>query len=602
MAAAVPLLGHAPPAYIPVLPLHVAGNHLMDATGSPFLLRGINFPGLEAAAPTDVELAAQAAMTSHTFRVIQQRWNTNAVRLPVSPAVWQRDGTAYLDKIAAAVSAANAESLLVILAAYQDAHSGTVVETGMPSSDLAQFWTACAQRFHDTPGIIFSIFDEPATRNIPGALAGVHREQDWQFWLNGGTLSTGVAAAGMQSLVDAIRAAGSGHVISAPAFQDALGFQGFTAASAIHDANIIYEAQSTFDYALTDDARDLNYGFLVFDYPVYAGWGLTFGRNDAACNAVPATVPQASDILFQTVAYFDSRGISWTVGDFEPGSLIQNFSDFSATLLNGRWSCDPSSDPRVGIGQFILLFLTGDPNGFGSLDPNLIASAANGFGGQPVAPGQLLNIFGQGVGPFDPVGAQIDDSGRVSTSLAGLQVFFDGVPAPILLSGAFQSTVQTPYEVAGRATTSMQLIYRGVASNVVAMPVADSSPGIFTVLGGTEVSALNEDGTVNGSSNPAARGSVLTLFATGCGQTAPASATGVPAAGGAVPALTATVSIATRPAEVVYAGAAPGLVGVMQFNVRVPLDLPVQGASDRAAVQVTVGGQSSRQGVVFWAR
>jgi uncharacterized protein (TIGR03437 family) len=603
VAAAAPLSGHAPPAYIPVLPLHIAANRLVDATGSPFLLRGVNYPGLEAASPTAVELAAQAAMTSHTFRVIQQRWNTNAVRLPVSSGVWKRDGAAYLDRVAAAVAAANGEGLVVVLAAYQDAHSGAASDTGMPTADLPQFWTACAQRFHDTPGVIFSLFGEPSTRNIAGAADGAHRASDWQFWLNGGTLAGGQTAAGMQSLVDAIRAAGATHVISAPAFQDALGFQGFTSAAALHDANIIYEGNAGYDLALTDDARDRSFGFLAFDYPVYAVWGMTFGRNDAACNAIPPAIPQASDILFQTVAYFDSRGISWTVADFTPGSLIQDYTDFPATILNGRWTCDASSDPRVGIGQFVLLFLTGDPNGFGSLDPNLIASAANGFGGQPVAPGELINVYGQGVGPFDPLGAQLDDTGRVTSSLGGLQVLFDGVPAPILLAGAFQSTVQVPYEVAGRATTSMQLIYRGVASNVVAMPVADTAPGIFTVLGGTEVSALNQDGTVNGASNPAPRGSVLTVFATGCGQMTPAGATGVPASAAfAQPGISAAIAIATRPAEVLYAGSAPGLVGVTQFNVRIPPDVPVEGDSDRASIALTIGGLTSRQGIVFWVQ
>jgi uncharacterized protein (TIGR03437 family) len=600
--AAAPLLGHAPPAYIPALPLHISANRLVDATGAPFLLRGVTYPGLEAASPTAVELAAQAAMTSHTFRVIQQRWNTNAVRLPVSPAVWQRDGAVYLDKVAAAVTSANSEGLLVILAAYQDAHSGASPDTGLPSADLPRFWTACAQRFHDTPGVIFSLFGEPSTRSIPGAADGVHRAQDWQFWLNGGTLATGQTAAGMQSLADAIRATGAAHVISVPAFQDALGFQGFTAAAAIHDANIIYEADAGYAYSLTDEARDRNFGSLIFDYPVYATWSMTFGRSDADCSAVPATIPQASDILFQTTAYFDSRGISWTVGDFAPGSLIQDYTDFPATVLNGHWTCDPSSDPRVGIGQFVLLFLTGDPNGFGSLDANLIASAANGFGGSAVAPGELLNVYGQGVGPFDPAGAQLDDSGRVTTSLAGLQVLFDGRPAPILLAGAFQSTVQVPYEVAGHATTSMQLIYRGVASNVIAMPVADTSPGIFTVLGGTEVSALNEDGTINGSGNPAVRGSVLTLYATGCGQTTPANTTGTPAPGIAAPLLAPTVAIGGRSAEILYAGAAPGMVGVTQLNVRVPTELPVQGAADRASVSLTIGGVTSRQGIIFWAK
>ena len=66
------------------------------------------------------------------------------------------------------------------------------------------------------------------------------------------------------------------------------------------------------------------------------------------------------------MAYFDFRAISWTAADFAPGSLIQNFTDYAATSL-GPWTCDAASDPRRGIGQFVLLWMTGDPAGFGSL-------------------------------------------------------------------------------------------------------------------------------------------------------------------------------------------------------------------------------------------
>src|SRR5690242_5083561 len=107
-----PLLwAHAPPTPIPVPPLHVEGSRLVDAKGSVVLLRGVNMPGLEAASPTAADLVARDSMTTHTFRVIQQRWNMNAVRLPVSPWLWKQNGAAYLDRVAAAVAAANAEGL-----------------------------------------------------------------------------------------------------------------------------------------------------------------------------------------------------------------------------------------------------------------------------------------------------------------------------------------------------------------------------------------------------------------------------------------------------------------------------------------------------------
>src|SRR4051794_7152350 len=162
-------------------------------------------------------------MNGFTFRVIRQRWNMNAVRLPVSAAAWKRDGKPYLDKVAAVVALANSEGLLAVLAAQEDARSGSV-DTGLPSAALVDFWKACAAAFAQTPAVIFALFNEPSTRNIPGSTPGVHRATDWQVWRNGGANS-----AGMQDLVNAIRGAGAQQLIAAAGFQDRAGFQGLGA-------------------------------------------------------------------------------------------------------------------------------------------------------------------------------------------------------------------------------------------------------------------------------------------------------------------------------------------------------------------------------------
>jgi uncharacterized protein (TIGR03437 family) len=77
---------------------------------------------------------------------------------------------------------------------------------------------------------------------------------------------------------------------------------------------------------------------------------------------------------------------------------------------------------------------------------------------------------------------------------------------------------------------------------------------------------VNADGTFNSESNPAAPGSIVTLFATGTGATSPPTMTGrlprdTPAPAGAV-----AVTIAGRPAEVMFKGEIAA--GVLQLNVR----------------------------------
>jgi uncharacterized protein (TIGR03437 family) len=140
----------------------------------------------------------------------------------------------------------------------------------------------------------------------------------------------------------------------------------------------------------------------------------------------------------------------------------------------------------------------------------------------------------------------------------------------------------------------VQLFYRSVPSPPVELSLAPAAPGIFTTfVGGSDALLLNADGSLNGPSNAAARGSVVALYATGAGQ----GVTGVPAAAPA-PGLAASVSIAGEAGDILYAGPAPTLVGVAQVNTRVPDDIP----AGRAALTLTVAGVSSRSGVVFWVK
>jgi uncharacterized protein (TIGR03437 family) len=407
----------------------------------------------------------------------------------------------------------------------------------------------------------------------------------------------------MQALVDAIRATGAQQIISVPGFNDSLEFQGFGPDYYIHDANVIYETHPSYDHGTTVDEWNSNLGGVAGTFPVYAGaWGMPFGHADSACSAIPTDVSQATDLLFRTVAYFDQRSISWTVADFEPGSLIQNFADDAATNLNQQWTCDATNNPQNGIGQFILLLMTGDPAGFGSIDPSQIASASGGPA-EPVAPGQIISIYGQLIGPQNPVGAQLDASGNIARLLSDTQVFFDGIPAPMFLAGYFQVNVQVPYEVAGEAAAKVQLVYRGVPSNLIQLPLVDAAPGLLVPLATTDAAAFNQDGTLNSASNSAPRGSILTVFATGCGQTSPASATGVPAQlPPPAPALPVTVTIANRQAEILFAGAAPGLVGATQINLRIPPDVPVESPPARASLILVVDGHASRFGITFWIK
>jgi uncharacterized protein (TIGR03437 family) len=102
---------------------------------------------------------------------------------------------------------------------------------------------------------------------------------------------------------------------------------------------------------------------------------------------------------------------------------------------------------------------------------------------------------------------------------------------------------------------------------------------------------VNQDGSVNSSTNPAAVGSAISLYATGLGQTNPPGADGAISTVLAVANLPVTVMIGGSPASVVYAGSAPGLVqGMYQINLTVPSSAP---ASSVVIVTVQVGNSTS---------
>ena len=98
--------------------------------------------------------------------------------------------------------------------------------------------------------------------------------------------------------------------------------------------------------------------------------------------------------------------------------------------------------------------------------PSILAAGINAasYVGGSVSPGEIVVIFGSGLGPDTLVGPQLDTRGYVSSSLAGTQVLFDGVAAPIIYTQASQVSVVVPYEVIGRTQVQVVLSRPGFES------------------------------------------------------------------------------------------------------------------------------------------
>ena len=214
------------------------------------------------------------------------------------------------------------------------------------------------------------------------------------------------------------------------------------------------------------------------------------------------------------------------------------------------------------------------------ISPGCPVNGASYVGGG-VVPGEIVTIFGAAMGPPGTVPLSLTVGGRLDTTLAGARILFNGVPAPLLYVSDKQSSAIVPYAVAGRTSVDVQVEYQGVQSDVVTAPVLASRPGIFSLDGSGQgpLAILNENGSVNSPSNPADRGSIITIYATGGGERDPAVADGQILSDVLTkPSLPISVWFDNGPesdfnadGEVLYAGGSPGSVaGLLQINVRVP--------------------------------
>jgi uncharacterized protein (TIGR03437 family) len=196
-----------------------------------------------------------------------------------------------------------------------------------------------------------------------------------------------------------------------------------------------------------------------------------------------------------------------------------------------------------------------------------------------LAPGEIVTIFGERMGPATIAPFLLDNNRRIPASLAGTRVLFGGIAAPLLYVSASQIGAIVPYDIASRTTVDVVVDASGVRSAASDYAVAPSTPGLFTAnaSGRGQAAALNQDGSLNGAANPARAGSVVVLFATGEGRTIPANSDGALQGNEpGRPVLPVRVVVGGRDADVIYAGGSPGLVsGLVQINIRLAADTPV---------------------------
>jgi uncharacterized protein (TIGR03437 family) len=318
-----------------------------------------------------------------------------------------------------------------------------------------------------------------------------------------------------------------------------------------------------------------------------------------------AIAMDASDNLYicseNSIQKIMPPGVAVTIG----GSRAVGYSGDGGPALNARFFSSSSGGAASGIavdGSGRIYLADSVNYSVRMLQPvnqsvivTAVVSAASESAG-PVSPGQIVVIYGGGLGPSQPVSNQ-PVNGLFATSAGGTSVYFNAIPAPILWAFATQITAVVPYGVTG-STAQLTVIYQGQTLPAFAVPLATTAPSLFTAnqTGAGQAAAINDaDGTVNTAANPVKIGGYISLFATGEGQTAPAGTDGKLGGTSAThPNANVTATVGGLPATVQYAGGVFGVVaGLMQVNVQIPAGVTPGGY---VPVVVQVGTATSNAG------
>jgi len=199
------------------LSVRVSGNRLVDGTGRPVRLLGVNRTGTQYACvegtgvfdgPSDA--ASVAAMTA---------WHITAVRVSLNEHCWlgingvdaRFGGAAYRAAITGYVDRLTAAGLYVVLDLHWNAPGTERAKDQQPMADrdhAPAFWASVAATFRDRPAVLFDLYNEPYPDDNQDTTAA------WTCVRDGGTCpGVPFTAAGAQELLSAVRGAGARNVV-----------------------------------------------------------------------------------------------------------------------------------------------------------------------------------------------------------------------------------------------------------------------------------------------------------------------------------------------------------------------------------------------------
>jgi endoglucanase len=306
--------------------LRVMGNKIVDTTGATVRLLGVNRAGTEymCVPPTMGSYVFDGATGPNSITAMLS-WKMNTVRLPLNESCWLGiSGTLvsadqYKNEIVDYVQRLHARGLYVILDLHWSAPGNTpaIRQTTMAyAAHAPAFWTSVATTFKDDPMVIFDLFNEPildATSN-----AGEPPVSDpWGCWLNGCVVS-GNMTAGMQLLIDTVRATGATQPLVA------------------NGVNWAHRLDQWIQRRPADPMNNLIAGFHLYNDGGCAQQSCWDNMVDSVSRTVPVLTGElgqrdcAHGFIDSFMTWADARGISYLGWAWN----VQNCNSFPALISN----------------------------------------------------------------------------------------------------------------------------------------------------------------------------------------------------------------------------------------------------------------------------
>jgi endoglucanase len=321
-----------PPGTAPAL--HVSGNKIVNSGGTAIRLLGVNRSGGEFACVQGTGFW-DGPMDDASVAAIAT-WKVNAVRVPLNEDCWlglsnvpaQFAGANYQQAVKAYVALLHAHGLVAILdlhwtdGVYTGNSSGCASATAtcqkpMPDAPNANnFWSGVATAFKGDLATVFDLFNEPYVERATGS-----EDTGWTCWLSGGTCpGVGYQVAGMQSMVNSVRATGATNVIMLGGLAYSNDLTGWLAHEPTDPSHNLVAAWHSYNFntCSTSSCWDSQVAPVLAVVPVVAG---EIGENDCG-----------SGYVNTLMSWLDSHGASflawtWNTWDCSSGpSLISNYN------------------------------------------------------------------------------------------------------------------------------------------------------------------------------------------------------------------------------------------------------------------------------------